>query len=310
MSALAGRLVSQGAGRAGLGASRRPFGDVRPCPFPVFELPISSSIPTSSCVTHVPCPCVTHVPCLSVTYVRLHTNPPRREIEPSWGLKNPHGLGNGKASSRSCATSGTSGPRTSPVGMYRLSREGREDLPHALKGHFGALSCGGVSHKADDIPAPTRTTPVMAVPPPLPHLFIGGKGWWWVGVGMSRRHPNARTWARLSRRRISPRGVIVPHRNRTRFFGGHTVVARERDSPSKPPRGWRSQSTPLSRQCRSGSHRRKSFKIHAKTSYQDKNDVKRVVFGHTDKKGCHILSIFWHTFCVRKSTDCAIEFGL
>ena len=42
MTALVGRLVSQGAGRAGLGASRRPFGDVRPCPLPVFELPMSS----------------------------------------------------------------------------------------------------------------------------------------------------------------------------------------------------------------------------------------------------------------------------
>jgi hypothetical protein len=68
----AGRLASQGAGRAGRprrgGAKRR----VRPCPLPVFELPMSSSILTSSCVTHVPCPCVTPVPCLSVTYVRLH----------------------------------------------------------------------------------------------------------------------------------------------------------------------------------------------------------------------------------------------
>ena len=37
---------------------------------------------------------------------------------------------------------------------------------------------------------------------------------------MSRRRPDARTWARLDCRRISPRGVIVPHRNRTRGLGG------------------------------------------------------------------------------------------
>ena len=104
--------------------------------------------------------------------------------------------------------------------------------------------------------------------------------------------------------------------------GGTPVVPVAGETPATPikgempggpvaPPGWRrSQSTPPSRQCRSGSHRRKSFKIQAKTSYQDKNDVKRVVFGYTGKKGCHILSIFWHTFCVRKSTDCAIEFGL
>ena len=79
MTVPAGRLASQGAGRAGLGASRRPFVDVRPCPLPVFELPMSSSILTSSCVTHVPCPCVTHVPCLSVTYVRLHNSPSMRK---------------------------------------------------------------------------------------------------------------------------------------------------------------------------------------------------------------------------------------
>ena len=62
--------------------------------------------------------------------------------------------------------------------------------------------------------------------------------------------------------------------------------------PVAPPRWRLSQSTPPSRQCRSGSHRRKSFKKQAKTSYQSRNDVKRVVFGYTGKKGCHILSIF------------------
>ena len=75
--------------------------------------------------------------------------------------------------------------------------------------------------------------------------------------------------------RTIPRGVIVPHRNRTR---PHAAVARERDPPSVPPRWRLSQSTPPSRQCRSGSHRRKSFKMQAKTSYQGKNDAKRVVF--------------------------------
>ena len=66
----------------------------------------------------------------------------------------------------------------SPHFLSRLSREGREDPPNALKGHFGVLACGGVSHKADDIPDPTRTAPVKSAPPLFPHLFIGGKGWW------------------------------------------------------------------------------------------------------------------------------------
>ncbi len=76
-----------------------------------------------------------------------------------------------------------------------------------------------------------------------------------------------------------------------------------------PPRWRRSQ---LGRLLDSvgASHRRKSFKILAKTSYQDKNAVKRVVFVYTGMKGCHILSLFGQTFCVRKVTDCAIEFDL
>ena len=112
-----------------------------------------------------------------------------------------------------------------------------------------------------------------------------------VGAGMSRRHPNARGWA------IRAANVSGAPRARAAF-------------PGEPPRWRLSQSTPPSRQCRSGSHRRKSFKKQAKTSYQGKNDVTRVIFGYTGKKGCHILSISCRTFCVRKVTDCAIEFGV
>lgn len=110
-----------------------------------------------------------------------------------------------------------------------------------------------------------------------------------------------------------PWGVIVPHRNRTRGLGGLLCAfcnGQDARCPSAPPRSRRSQSTPPSRQCRSGSHRRKSFKKQAKTSYQGKNDVKRAVFGYTGMKGCRILSLFWHTFCVGKVTDRAIGFGL
>ena len=80
-----------------------------------------------------------------------------------------------------------------------------------------------------------------------------------VGAGMSRRHPNARGWA------IRAANVSGAPRARAAF-------------PGEPPRWRLSQSTPPSRQCRSGSHRRKSFKKQAKTSYQGKNDAKRVVF--------------------------------
>ena len=60
--------------------------------------------------------------------------------------------------------------------------------------------------------------PPVRAPYPPPHIPLyrvcgGGGGW------LSNQRPDARTWARLGRRRISPRGVIVPHRNRTRFLG-------------------------------------------------------------------------------------------
>ena len=40
-------------------------------------------------------------------------------------------------------------------GIKCISWESHERPPHALKGHSGGPACGGVSHKADDIPAPT-----------------------------------------------------------------------------------------------------------------------------------------------------------
>ncbi len=40
-----------------------------------------------------------------------------------------------------------------------ISREVLERPLSALKGHSGVLACGGVSHKADDIPTPPPKPP-------------------------------------------------------------------------------------------------------------------------------------------------------
>ena len=57
-------------------------------------------------------------------------------------------------------------------------------------------------------------------------------------------------------------------------------------------------------------HRRKSFKFPVYMPYPSKNEIRRSVFGYIAKKAMHILSIFCHTFCDRKSTVCAGDFTL
>ena len=120
--------------------------------------------------------------------VQGNSNPSTGELKPRYrgGRLPPQG-------NRDLRTGEPEPPYRVSPGISRSSREGREDPPYALKGHSGVLACGGVSHKADDIPAPTRTAPVNAVPPPLPTPIYRWEGVVGVGVGMSRRHPNARS---------------------------------------------------------------------------------------------------------------------
>ena len=132
-----------------------------------------------------------------------------------------------------------------------------------------------------------------------------------------RRCGSSRWWSRCR----SGRDGARPSRRLAEDGSPHLAAATERDPPARvsmshvtlgkslvsglprwipPPLGWRV----------GGSHRRKSFKFLRKVPYQDKNDVKCVLFGFTGKMVCHILSIFCHTFCDRNVTDCACEFAV
>ena len=54
--------------------------------------------------------------------------------------------------------------------------------------------------------------------------------------------------------------------------------------------------------------RRKLCKIAFNMSYLNDNGLNDFSFPYTHKNALHILSNFCHTFCDRKSTDCAMDF--